>query len=209
MSLSQKKSYLLVEGHGEVKASQNLVVRLSQDLGLYIPWADPLRWPNLHQWKGKRTGGIMPGAEFIRSKPDAAALLILRDEDDTCPKELAPQMAEKLQVLKLPFPTAYILLHPEYEVLFLPSLNNMGFPPWDRDSWEARRGIKEWLSGQLPRGRSYKPTVSQLRMTRQLDFPTLRAAQVPCFGSLERSIIFLSQQHDNATGNVYPEPVIV
>ena len=36
---------------------------------------------------------------------------------------------------------------------------------WDRSDWEARRGVKEWLSGQLPPGRSYKPTVQQLRMT--------------------------------------------
>lgn len=205
MSFGHKKGYLLVEGHGEVKAAQNLVSRLSQDIGLYLPWAEPLRWPNIHQWEGQRSGGVMAGAQFIRSKADAGALLILRDEDDACPKELAPQMATQLCSLNLPFPTAYVLLHPEYEVLFLPCLYQMGFPSWDRNSWEARRGIKEWLSGKLPRGRSYKPTVSQLPLTRQIDFSTLRAANVPSFGSLERALAFLSQHPGDETGNVYPK----
>jgi hypothetical protein len=78
----------------------------------------------------------------------------------------------------------------------------MGYPAWDRDSWEARRGIKEWLSAQLPRGRAYKPTVNQEAMTREIDFSVLREAEVPCFGSLERALGFL---HDNmeTTGAVY------
>jgi len=168
-----------------------------------MPWTTPRRWSNLHQWQAQGSGGVQAGAEFIRSKPDANALLILRDEDDACPKDLAPSIALQLQQLNLPFPVAYVLLHPEYEVLFLPCLTRMGYPAWDRDSWEARRGIKEWLSGHLPRGRSYKPTVDQLSMTRQIDFAVLRQAEVPCFGSLERAIWFLSTHLEQA-GAVYP-----
>jgi len=197
-----KKGYLLVEGHGEVEAAQNLIVRVSQTVGLHLPWNRPLRWPNLHQWQGIRTGGVKAGAELIRSKPDAGALLILRDEDDQCPKQLAPEMAQQLRTLNLPFPTAYVLLHPEYEVLFLPCLSKMGFPAWDRDSWEARRGR---LSGQLPKGRAYKPSVSQLPMTQKIDLNLLRAADVPCFGSLERGLAFL-MEHLAQTGLVYPRP---
>ncbi|WP_417915844.1 hypothetical protein [Candidatus Electronema sp. JC] len=201
--MTAKKGYLLVEGHGEVEAAQNLVVRVSQTVGLYLPWSKPLRWPNLHQWQGRRTGGIKAGAELIRSKPDAGALLILRDEDDRCPKQLAPEMAQQLRTLNLPFPTAYVLLHREYEVLFLPCLSKMGFPAWDKDSWEAHRGIKEWLSAQLPKGRAYKPSVSQLAMTQKIDLDMLRAADVPCFGSLERGLAFLAA-HLAQPGLVYP-----
>ena len=197
-----KKGYLLVEGHGEVEAAQNLIVRVSKTVGLFMPWSKPLRWPNLHQWQGQR-GGMKAGAELIRSKSDAAALLILRDEDDQCPKQLAPEMAQQLRTLKLPFPVAYVLLHPEYEVLFLPCLSKMGFPPWDKASWEARRGIKEWLSGKLPKGRAYKPSVSQLALTQKIDIDILRAADVPCFGSLERGLTFLSN-HLQEPGTVYP-----
>lgn len=203
------KCYILVEGHGEVGAAHNLVTRLSADLEFYLPWAPPLRWKNLHQWQGKVHGGIKAGAEFARGKPDIAALLILRDEDDGCPAEIAPCIADQLRELKLPFPTAFVLLRPEYEVLFLPCLDRMtavGFPSglsWDGQSWEARRDVKGWLSAQLPRGRAYKPTVNQLEMTRQLDFRALRAADVPCFGSLERGLAFL-RQHVGALGQVYP-----
>jgi hypothetical protein len=79
----------------------------------------------------------------------------------------------------------------------------MGFPSWDLDSWEGRRGIKEWLSERLPEGRSYKPTVDQLRLTRSIDLATLRAANVPCFGTLERALRFFKRSL-GTRGTVYP-----
>jgi len=198
------KGYILVEGHGEVEAAQNLIVRLSYENSLYQPWTTPRRWKNLHQWESKYSGGIRAGVELMRGRPDVGALLILRDEDDQCPKDLAPTIARQLRQLSLPFPVAYVLLHPEYEVLFLPCLEVcLGFPPWDGETWESRRGIKEWLSRQLPRGRAYKPTVDQLRMTQKLDLQRIREANVPSFGSLERAIRFLAE-HWGQGGLVYP-----
>lgn len=199
----QKKGYILVEGHGEVNAAHNLVTRLSGELDLNLPWKAPRRWKNLHLWTSG-SGGILGGIRFVRSKYDAGALLILKDEDDGCPKKLAPVMARQIRGQNLPFPTAYVLFRPEYEVLFLPCLEKMNFPPWDRDSWEARRGIKEWLSSKLPRGRSYKPTIDQLPMTRKIDLLQLRAANVPCFGTLERALGFL-KVNMGSTGKVYPK----
>lgn len=205
----KKVCHVLVEGHGEVAAAQNLLTRLGAEVGLQAPWATPRRWLNLHQWDRPRRGGVRAGAEFVRLIPEAGALLILRDEDDDCPREAAPRVAAKLRGLRLPFPVAYVLLHPEYEVLFLPSLHRMsslGFPPglrWDGATWEARRGVKEWLSAQLPRGRSYKPSVDQLAMTRRVDLPTTRDAGIPCFGSLERALAFLAEQFGRP-GAVYP-----
>jgi hypothetical protein len=73
---------------------------------------------------------------------------------------------------------------------------------WDEESWEAKRGIKEWLTGRFPRGRSYKPTVDQLPMTRMIDFDRLRQAEVPCFGTLERALTFLGGSLDS--DEVYP-----
>jgi len=181
-----------------------------------------LRWKNLHQWETRRglnqqsPGGIRKGVEYIRNaKPDAGALLILRDEDDACPRDLAPEIADELRQLNAPFPVAYVLLHPEYEVLFLPCLDKMTGPfpdgrrgllpdtQWDGPSWESRRGIKERLSKRFPSGRTYKPTLDQLPMTQKLSFPTLREADVPCFGSLERAIRFLSDNFEQP-GAVYP-----
>jgi len=64
--------------------------------------------------------------------------------------------------------------------------------------------VKEWLTEQLPRGRTYKPAVDQLPLTRMIDIPTLREANVPCFGTLERALAFLAENFGSA--GVYPPP---
>lgn len=206
-----KKGYVLVEGHGEVGAAHNLLTRVSQDLRLSILWAPPLRWNNIHQPRG-----LEKGVEFVRRKQDADVLLFLRDEDDACPKAKAPSIAQVIASLGPPCPTAVVLMHPEYEVLFLPCLQRMagkmldgrpGFGTdvqWDASNWEERRGVKEWLSKQFPRGRSYKPTLDQLPMTRMIDLGLLRQAAVPCFGTLERALMFLDCTSDGSA--VYPPP---
>jgi hypothetical protein len=209
--VSLGRGYVLVEGHGEKGAVDNLISRLVSDLGLPRSWAPAIRWPNIHQ-----RDGMEKGASFVRFKQDADALLVLCDEDDACPARQAPVMAGWLKALKLPFPAAVVLLHPEYEVLFLPCVEQMagkslgigaaarpGLRPgtrWEGD-WESRRGIKEWLSSQFPPGRSYKPTLDQLPLTRLVDFGLLRKAELPCFGTLERALRFLEGA---APGDAYP-----
>lgn len=203
------KAYVLVEGQGDVLAVGNLLARLSADQGATLAWSAPARWPNLHLEHGLRRG-----AEFVRSKQDVRALLVLRDEDDACPRHRGPEMANWLRALGLPFPSAVVLLHPEYEVVFLPCLDIMAGKPldgrpglnagtaWDGGSWEARRGVKEWLSRNFPRNRRYKPTLDQLPLTRMVDFDRLRHAGVPCFGTLERAVTFLNRSRN--AGDVYP-----
>ena len=203
------RGYILVEGHGEVDAAGVLVRKIAHDLGHWEPWAQPRRWKNLHQQQNRHGGGLEAGVNFMRSLREPGALLILRDEDDACPRDLAPSVAEFLRTLNAPFPIAYVLLHREYEVLFLPCLDRMqrfGFPDglqWDGETWESRRDIKGWLSQQLPPGRAYKPTTLQASMTAALDLPTLRSADVPSFGTLERAIQFL-HTHWAQHGLVYP-----
>ncbi len=209
--MGKGKGYILVEGHGELGAVDNLVHRLTHDLYLDLLWAPAVRWKNLHLKRG-----IEQGANFIRSKRDAGGLLILRDEDDGCPAERAPEIASWLRGMRLPFPSSVVLLHPEYEVLFLPCLHLMAGRPLDstrvarpglvaetrwEGSWESRRGIKEWLSAHFPPNRSYKPTLDQLPLTRLIDFAVLRQAGVACFGSLERALAALAA---GAATNVYP-----
>jgi hypothetical protein len=207
------RAHILVEGHGELGAVDNLVARMSKDLALSKAWAPAARWLNLHQQRG-----IEKGANFIRAKEDVEALLILRDEDDACPKDRGPEMAEWLRGLNLPFPSAVVLLHPEYEVLFLPCLDRMvgkalgtgaaarpgllAGTRWEGD-WESRRGIKEWLTAHFPPNRSYKPTLDQLPLTRLISFSLLREADLPCFGTLERALAFLAEGN---AGEVYPAP---
>lgn len=204
---------VIVEGHGEVEAAQNLVSRLAHEVGLYLPWKTPRRYPKLHLQQG-----IERAAERTRMEHDVAAMLILKDEDDRCPAEWAPKIASWLRALRLPFPVAVALLYREYETLFLPCIDTMAGKPlvaygtkrpglmpgtrFDGD-FEAIRGVKEWLSRHFPAGTSYKPTLDQLPMTRMLDFARLRSSGLSCFASLERALHFLAA-HVGTTGHVYP-----
>lgn len=201
--MTELRRYVLVEGHGETDAVLNLLVRMARARSDTIAWAPALRWPNLHQWSADKRGGVRAGVEFIRSKKNAASLLILRDADEGCPRQLAPAVATQLRELRAPFPVAYVLFKPEYEVLFLPCLARMagreldGRPglvagaTWTGEHWEAKRGLKEWLSENFAPGKIYKPTMDQRALTQLIDLDTLRRADVPCFGTLERALSFL------------------
>jgi len=205
------KYLLVVEGHGEVAAAQNLVTRLWLDLGLDPKawWAKPIRSKGLTFRLGTHKA-----CELIRRHRDAAGALVLRDEDDACPKDAGPQMSAWVREAQLPFPTAVVLAHREYEVFFLPCLMAMADKPLDhgrpglradtrsvRDP-EAIRDVKGWLSAHLYRGRSYKPTLDQLPLTRMIDFGVLRKSGLPCFGTLERALTFLAS--GAPPGSVYP-----
>lgn len=214
------RGYVVVEGHGETDAIQNLLTRLWHDLGLpyNAHWATPIRWNSLH-----RQDKLRAACNLIRGKGDADMLLILRDADleDDCPKFRGPEAATWLKDENLPFPVAVTLFHQEYETLFLASLPSLIGKDWRDDRGNARsgfptptsyegdpeaiRGVKEWLSKQLPSGRGYKPTLDQLPLTRLLDFCLLRQSALPCFGTLERSLRFLAE-HQGCAGNVYPVP---
>ena len=205
------RAYVLVEGHGERGAVDNLLWRLCEDLGLALTWAPAIRRPDLRSPRG-----VEQGAEIVRAKADAEALLVLCDEDDDCPKERAPLMAAWLERLQLHFPAAIVLLRPEYEVLFLPCLHRMEGKPlgtgaasrpglrsgtrWE-GGWESRRDVKGWLTAHFPPNRIYKPTLDQLPLTRMIDFDDLRRADLPCFGTLERAVKFLA---DGLPERVYP-----
>lgn len=213
-----RRAYLVVEGHGDGRAALTLVTRLAADLGLTgLHWAEPIRGRNLHQDRG-----VKKAAELVRRKGDAVALLLLWDEDDGCPKRLAPVASSWLRELALPFPAAVVLAHREFESFFLPCLPNMAGkklvspegverPGLLRDTWfegnpESIRGVKEWLSKHMPRGRAYKPTLDQLALARLVDFRLLRECvpPLPCFGSLERAIVFLHTQASTGRAEVYP-----
>lgn len=212
------RGYLVVEGHGDGQAALNLVIRLWDDLRLTaLHWADPIRGKNLHQERG-----VHKACQLVRSKPDVAGLLLLRDEDDGCPKDTAPQAATWVRGLRMPFPAAVVLAHREYEAFFLPCVplmagrkligpGNLERPGLVAGSVfegnpEGVRGVKEWLSRNMPLGHSYKPTVDQLPMTRMIDFKALRNSNppLPCFGSLERALLFLDEQIRTKKSETYP-----
>ena len=144
-------------------------------------------------------------------------LLIIRDADDDidCPKTNGPKTAGWLRDESLPFPAAIVLIRREYETLFLPCLTRMAGIPLRDDrgierpglvlgstfegDYERMRDVKGWLSRHFPRGRSYKPTVDQLPMTRLIDFSDLRRSGLPSFGTLEAPSDFWTNPADKVS----------
>ena len=63
--------------------------------------------------------------------------------------------------------------------------------------------VKGWLSSQMAGGKSCKPTVDQLSLTRLVDFTTVREKGLAWFGTLERALAFLAKSVGIA-GSVYP-----
>lgn len=212
-----RKLYLVGEGHGEVQAALNLVTRLWDDLGLPrdVVWKQALRGTALQTEQG-----FQKICTLLRSKADCGGVLILRDEDDGCPAQRGPQAAGWLRNATLPFPSAVVLAHREYEALFLPCLHLMAGQPLVDPSGQRRPGlrcgarfegdpetirdVKGLLSQHYDGGRAYKPTLDQLSLTRWIDFPTLRQSQMPCFETLERALRFLASPGDEL---IYP-PVL-
>jgi len=207
------KGLIFVEGHGENEAAINLITRLWVYLEL-----DPTHfWTKAYRSSQLNTeNGIKKACEFARAE-GFEKLLILRDEDDNCPRQTAPASAQWIINAALQIPSALVLFHREYETLFLPCLpiiaranpiGTHGDPlPWIAadttftGDFESIRGVKEWLSRRYPSGRKYKPRVDQLPMTRLIDFEVLTNSDLPCFGSLVRGLQFLSA---NQGHSVYP-----
>ncbi|AGP37584.1 hypothetical protein BE04_45880 [Sorangium cellulosum] len=204
------KAYLIVEGHGEVGAARNLVIRLWADLGLrHAVWGAPKRGKALNT-----RAGVLQACELLRSERDCSLALLLRDEDDGCPATAGPETAAWVTAASLPFPAAVVLAHREFEAWFLPCIHLMAgreIRPGVRiaegttcpENPESIRDVKGWLSERFPPGKTYKPTLDQLRLTQWIDFGVLRASQARSFRTLENALRFLAAP--GALG-VYPPP---
>jgi hypothetical protein len=209
--------YLLCEGHGEPLALSNLVTRLWTDLQLpHIPIRTPaIRYPGISSERG-----LNKALSIIRNRSAISGLLVVADQEDICPKTSGPAMSMVLSDACLPFPASYHVMYREYETLFLPSLQTMAGKALIDDRGIKRKGIREGaifvgnpeanrdakgiISDFMQDGRRYKPTLDQLPLTRMIDFDKLRDSMLPCFGTLERCLRHLSENHHRQ--GVYPPP---
>lgn len=167
----------IVEGDGDAVAMPVLLRKILVELQAYD-------WTVGHP---KKAGGIRSLTSkldsflsYAQRENDCGAILIVQDLDDGCPLHDASKLAQQVQQLQIPVPVAVVLAHHEYEAWFLASLATVaghhGLPaelvhPGDV---ESRRGVKEWLSKQMPRGRAYKERVDQVKWTHLIDLPLAR-----------------------------------
>ena len=89
---------------------------------------------------------------YARITPECAAVLVLIDADEECPRELGAELARRARAIGVGIPIAVVCAKPEYENWFLASDQTFC------GDVEEYRGAKEWLSRKMPRGLAYKET---------------------------------------------------
>ena len=194
----------IVEGHGEVESVPNLVHRICQARGVAAPLVSrPIRWD--------RDGLVKPGETeravrmAVKYSGRAGGVFIVVDADDDCPASLGPELLQRARQAADGVPVALTLACREYESWFLAAAECFrGFhglpaglaPPENAD---GIRGAKEWLRKAAKPGSSYRPSVDQLRFTRQLDLALARRS--PSFLRFEREAVRLIATLEATSGS--------
>ena len=117
--------------------------------------------------------------KFVRHaqrKPGCDSILVLIDTDDECcPIDLAEELRSRAESAGVTRPLQVVCAHHAYEAWFLASLDTI------RDHLdlvpqatliaapENQHSPKAWLSANMPRGRSYKPTSHQPALSQRVD----------------------------------------
>jgi hypothetical protein len=158
----------IVEGHGEVPAVPILIRRLVElvNPAVYANVQRPIRKP-----RGTllREGGIEGAVELaVRGLPVPGSVLIIIDSDDSCPKELAPELLTRaLRTAAGRRPVGVVLAKMEFESWFIAAAESIAghssLPPGlcaPADP-ESIRDAKGWLQKAMPPGRKYSETIDQ------------------------------------------------
>jgi hypothetical protein len=164
--MSRNKVYAIVEGHGETQAISELLARLLHEMNCWT------LFPSHHIYRLRSGGDFFIEGKLenvlrtYKEREDCAAVFILVDVDEACPKERACDIAGRIQQMeRLPFSVVVICPKPEYEAWFLSSLESIhpgrSFP----DDPETRRDAKGWLRQQF----DYRATYDQKSYTQRLD----------------------------------------
>ncbi len=205
---------LFVEGRGENAAAQKLVYKIIHHFGLGNDhFTEGRRLPNLDTKEG-----VQKAIQLARLDPKTEGVLIIRDCDDDCPKQIAPKIASDIQAENLPFPVGYCLMYREFESLFIahaPEWAGKGIAHNVRgtlnfkdnipiENPENIRGAKEAITKYLAGNRVYKPTLDQITLTQALDINVMIGKQLPCFETLVRCIHYILSNKGQSV--VYPVP---
>jgi hypothetical protein len=167
------KIYPMVEGHGEVAAAPVLLRRLLAEAQCHgIDIGRPIRRTQ-SQLRSKE--GIQAGVRLALLQPECAAVVILFDGEDDCPKELAATVRAWAREAAAGKPCDVVIAYREYETWFLAALESLrgqyGIPrnataPADP---ESKRDAKGALEEFMPADRAYSETGDQPAMSAVFD----------------------------------------
>ncbi len=171
--MTAKKISLIVEGEGEEKAAPALINRLLRDhFQRYDIFTNTPK-----KAKGRNNLMALGGFEYyidacLKFDYQIDGILVLLDADDDCPVQLAKGFYERIEQKYVPVPIFLVCAKCEYEAWFLANVDALienGYLTPDAsypiDKIEEKRGVKEWLSANMPEGRRYKETIDQAKMT--------------------------------------------
>lgn len=162
----------LVEGPGDIDAVPGLLYKI---LRQHQKW----NWQvTTKQVKG--LGALRKNLEkfmvYSEGDADGGGILILLDLDDGCPKTEALTLARQIRALNLSCPSAVVFACREYEAWFLASIDAIvsQFNLFHKEitftgDVESIRGVKGWLTRQMPPGYAYKETTHQKVFTNLMD----------------------------------------
>lgn len=163
----------LVEGDGEVFGVPVLIRRIVQSIDSSVSPVVPrgFRHPS---GSILRIGGLERAIDTVAELYPAHAVLVVIDSDDTCPKDLGPELQARASKSRPDLGVAVVLAHREYEAWFLAAAESLGgrrslrhdlAPPAEP---EEVRDAKGWLSRQMPSALRYS-TQDQVALTSVFD----------------------------------------
>ena len=163
----------IVEGQGEVVAVPLLLRRLMDEAQA---WGLEVGRPHRRQRTQLVKKDSLQRAVRIAALQDScAAILVLFDADDDCPKELAPTLEVWAREAAGGKPCAVVMANREYEAWFLASIEalrgraSLLLDATSHHEPEVPRDAKDQLELRMPRGASYSATVDQPVLTAHLD----------------------------------------
>jgi hypothetical protein len=167
------KVYPIVEGHGEVDAAPLLIRRLFFEAQCHtIGVGRPIRRTQ-SQLRSKE--GIQAGVRLALLQPECAAVIILFDGEDDCPKDLAAQVRTWASQAASGTPCDVVVAYREYETWFLAAIESLrGQYGIAQDAVapanpEAKRDAKGALEKFMPANRAYSETGDQPAMSQKFD----------------------------------------
>lgn len=167
------KIYPIVEGHGEVEAVPVLLRRLLAEAECHsIAIGTPIRRT---QSQCRNKTEVQKAVRLARLQPECAAIIMLFDGEDDCPKELGAQVRIWAVEAAGQTPCDVVIAYREYETWFLSAVESLrgkyGIQPHaiSPADPEAKRDAKGALEEFMPPNRAYSETGDQPKMTATFD----------------------------------------
>jgi hypothetical protein len=163
------KLYPIVEGHGEVAAAPVLLRRLLAQAECHGMAVGTAIRRTQSQFRSKET--VQAAVRLAKLQPQCAAIVLLFDGEDDCPKELGETVRTWAREAAGDTPCDVVVAYREYETWFVAALESLRGQYGIRDDAtapanpESRRDAKGWLEEFMPRHRAYSETGDQPGMS--------------------------------------------